>query len=174
MIERLLAREVNKRVSVSSSEVRRYYQDNPEEFEKPEQVRVRQIVVATEAEARKVLALLQAGTDFAALAREKSTAPEAEARRRSGLFCHGRYAGGVQCGLRPAQGRDQRDREEPLRLPYLQARGQAEGGQDRPRRGVQGNCREAAPGKRGQRYKAWLKELRSRTKFEVNYQALEQ
>jgi peptidyl-prolyl cis-trans isomerase C len=90
MIERLLARDVNRRISVSSSEVRRYYQANAQEFEKPDQVRVRQIVVGTEEEAQKVLELLQAkGADFAAVAREKSTAPEAEQGGDLGYFAMG-------------------------------------------------------------------------------------
>ncbi len=120
MIERLIAREVNRHITVSSSDVRRYYQANPQEFEKPEQVRVRQIVVATEEEASKVLDLLQAGTDFAAAGAREVNGARGRERRRPGLFCHGRYAGGVQRGLRTAHRRHQRDREEPVWVPHLQ------------------------------------------------------
>ncbi|HEY6012263.1 MAG TPA: peptidyl-prolyl cis-trans isomerase, partial [Nitrospirota bacterium] len=89
MIERLISREVNRHISVAPSDVRHYYTAHPEEFEKPEQVRARQIVVATEAEARSVLALLQSKKDFAALAREKSNAPEAERGGDLGYFARG-------------------------------------------------------------------------------------
>lgn len=119
MIERLIAREVNRRISVAPSDVRRYYQANSPEFEKPEQVRVRQIVVATEEDARKVEELLLAGTEFATLAREVNGA-RGRARRRPGLLCHGRNAGRVQHCLRAAQGRCHRDREEPVWVPRLQ------------------------------------------------------
>ena len=48
MIEKLIAHDVIRSAHVSASEVRRYYNENPQEFERPEQVRVRQIVVATD------------------------------------------------------------------------------------------------------------------------------
>jgi len=79
MIEKLIARDVLRNVHVPASEVRRYYHENPQEFERPEQVRVRQIVVATEVEAQAILDKLQnEKADFATLARQRSTAPEAE------------------------------------------------------------------------------------------------
>ena len=94
MIEKLIARDVVRNLRVPSSEVRRYYQENPQEFQRPEQVRVRQIVVATEEEAQKVLdKLLNEKADFAALARQKSTAPEAETGGDLGFFAMGEMPG---------------------------------------------------------------------------------
>ena len=174
MIERLIAREVNRRISVAPSDVRRYYQENSQEFEKPEQVRVRQIVVATEEEARKVEVLLQAGTDFAALAREKSTAPEAEHGGDLGYFAMGEMPaefnvvfglpkGGISGIVKSPYGFHVFKLEDKRRAGRM--------GLDEVSRGIAERLRRE---KEDRQYKQWLKELRSRTKFEVNYQALQQ
>jgi peptidyl-prolyl cis-trans isomerase C len=172
MIERLLAREVNRRVDVSSAEVRRYYNAHPEEFEKPEQVRARQIVVSTEEEARKVLDSLQQNSDFASLARERSTAPEAEHGGDLGYFALGEMPvefnvvfslpkGGVSGIIKSAYGYHifkLEDRRSAGKIDFDGASKQI----------VEKLRRE----KEDLRYKQWLSELRARTKFEVNYQAL--
>lgn len=174
MIERLIAREVNRRVAVASSDARRYYQANSREFERPERVRVRQIVVATEEEAHKVVELLQAGTDFAAAAREKSTAPEAGNGGDLGYFSMGEMPaefnvvfglpkGGVSGIVKSPYGFHVFKLEETRRAGSI--------GFDEVSKDIALKLRR---GKEEKRYKQWLKELRSRTKFEVNYQALEQ
>jgi peptidyl-prolyl cis-trans isomerase C len=173
MVERILAREVGKRVSVSGAEVRRYYQANPGEFERPEQVRVRQIVVATEAEAQGVLELLQHHADFAAMAKEKSTAPEAEKGGDLGYFARGDMPtefnvvfdlprGGMSGVVKSAYGYHLfklEDRRKAGRIGFDEAHKEI--------------AEKLRRGKEDARYKAWLKELRGRTKFEINYQALE-
>ena len=172
MIERLLAREVNKRIPVSASEVRKYYQMNLQEFERPEQVRVRQIVVATEGEAMNVLNELNAGKDFAALARQKSTAPEAERGGDLGYFAmgdmpgefnvvFGMQKGGVSGIIRSPYGYHifkLEDRRKAGRIPLEEAY-----------RDIAEKLRKE---KEDRRYEAWITELRGRTKFEVNYDAL--
>jgi peptidyl-prolyl cis-trans isomerase C len=174
MIERLIASEVNRRVSVAPSDVRRYYQANSQEFEKPEQVRVRQIVVVTEEEARKVEELLRAGTDFAALAREKSTAPEAERGGDLGYFAMGDMPaefnvvfglpkGGISGVVKSPYGFHIFRLEDKRRAGKM--------GLDEVSKGIADKLRRE---KEDARYKQWLKELRARTKFEVNYKALEQ
>lgn len=174
MIERLIASEVNRRVSVAPSDVRRYYQANSQEFEKPEQVRVRQIVVVTEEEARNVEELLRAGNDFAALAREKSTAPEAERGGDLGYFAMGEMPaefnvvfglpkGGISGVVKSPYGFHIFKLEDKRRAGKV--------GLDEVSKGIAEKLRRE---KEDARYKQWLKELRARTKFEVNYKALEQ
>ena len=174
MIDRLVAREVNRHITVASSDVKRYYQANSAEFEKPEQVRVRQIVVTTEQEARKMLDLLQTGTDFSKLAREKSTAPEAERGGDLGYFAMGEMPaefnvvfgmpiGGISGIVKSPYG------FHIFKLETKRRAGRV--GLDEVSKEIAEKLRRK---KEDQRYKQWLTELRSRTKFEVNYQALEQ
>ncbi len=173
MMERLIAREVHRNIHVSQPEVRRYYQANPQEFEKAEQVRVRQIVVSTEDEAMKTLEALQSGADFTNLARERSTAPEAEKGGDLGYFSMGEMPaefnvvfglpkGGTSGIVKSAYGFHIFRLEEKRRAGKI--------GLEEAYKEVAEKLRRI---KQDARYKLWIKELRSRTKFEVNYQALQ-
>ncbi len=174
MIERLIALEVNRRISVSPSDVRRYYQANSQDFEKPEQVRVRQLVVATEDEARKVEELLQAGSDFATLAREKSTAPEAEHGGDLGYFAMGEMPAEFNVVFGLPKGGISGIVKSPYGFHVFKLEEKRRAGRrslDDVSKDITEKLRRE---KEDARYKQWLKELRSRTKFEVNYQALQQ
>jgi peptidyl-prolyl cis-trans isomerase C len=174
MIERLLAHDVNKKVSVSGPEVRKYYQNNPQQFERQEQVRVRQIVVSSEAEAQQVLAQLQANPDFAALARERSTAPEAERGGDLGYFARGDMPAEFNVVFTLPKGGISGVVKSPYGFHVFKLENKRPAGPL--------SLEEASPAireklmheKQDRRYQQWLKELRSRTKFEVNYQALGQ
>jgi peptidyl-prolyl cis-trans isomerase C len=174
MIERLIASEVNRRVSVAPSDVRRYYQANSQEFEKPEQVRVRQIVVVTEEEAKNVEELLRAGNDFAALAREKSTAPEAERGGDLGYFAMGEMPAEFNVVFGLPKGGISGVVKSPYGFHIFKLEDKRHAGKmglDEVSKGIADKLRRE---REDARYKQWLKELRARTKFEVNYKALEQ
>lgn len=176
MIERLLNREVYRGVSVSSSEARRYYQANAEEFERPEQVRVRQIVVSSEEEARKVMELLQAkNADFAAIAREKSTAPEAERGGDLGYFAMGEMPAefNVVFGL-PKRGAISGIVKSPYGFHIFKLEDRRKPGRIGFDEVFKTISEKLLHAKEDKRYKQWIKDLRSRTKFEVNYEALKQ
>jgi len=173
MIERLLARDVNRHVSVTQSEIRRYYEANPQEFEKPEQVRVRQIVVASEEEARKVMELLQAANaDFASIAREKSTAPEAEKGGDLGYFAQGEMPADFNVVFGLTKGGISGIVKSPYGYHIFKLEDRRPAGKislENASKEINEKLRRA---KEDSRYKQWFKELRSRTKFEVNYQIL--
>lgn len=71
LIEELLRRRVLGQSQVTDEEARKMYEDNKHLFS-TETVRVSHIMVKTEAEAQAILNDLQAGKDFAELAKEKS------------------------------------------------------------------------------------------------------
>jgi parvulin-like peptidyl-prolyl isomerase len=60
-------------IELTSEEVQTYWEENRAKYDTPEQVRASHILVKTEDEAKAILAELEAGKDFATLAREKST-----------------------------------------------------------------------------------------------------
>lgn len=173
MIEKLVNRELERTAHVSTAEVRRYYQDNQQEFDRPERVRVRQIVVSTEEEARAILAELQSGADFAALARKKSTAPEAE---------HGGDLGYFSMGEMPAEfnvvfGLPKGGLSGVVKSPYGFHVFRLEDRQKAGRLSLEEASKEIAEKllrqKQDLHYRQWIKEIRERTKFVVNYEALQ-
>jgi parvulin-like peptidyl-prolyl isomerase len=175
MIERLISHEVLRGVHVSAAEIRRYYQENPQEFQRPEQVRVRQIVVATEEEAQKVLDQLQnEKADFAALARKKSTAPEAEEGGDLGYFAMGDMPGEFNVVFGLPRGGISGVVKSPYGFHIFKLEEKRKAG----RVGLEDASKEIAEKlsrqKQDLRYKQWLTELRGRTQFVVNYQGLQQ
>jgi parvulin-like peptidyl-prolyl isomerase len=173
MIQRLLEREVYRRVSVSSADMRRYYQANSQEFEKPEQVHVRQIVTDTEDDARKIAALLQAGADFATVAREKSTAPEGERGGDLGYFSQGQMPQEFNVVFSLPKGGMSGIVKSPYGYHIFKLMDRRPAGRisvEEAYKEIEGKLRQE---KEDKRYQQWLKELRARTKFEVNYKALE-
>lgn len=66
--------EISKDVAVTDQQVQDYYDANPNSYtENPNTIHTAHILVATEDEAKAVKARLDAGEDFAAVAKEKST-----------------------------------------------------------------------------------------------------
>jgi peptidyl-prolyl cis-trans isomerase C len=175
MIERLTTREVDRHVSVSGVEIRRYYQANPQEFDRPEQVRARQIVVSTEEEARKILEALRNKADFAALAKQKSTAPEAADGGDLGRYF---AMGEMPPEFNVLFGMPKGAVSGVVKSPYGYHIFKLEEKRTAGRRGLEEVSREIhdklLEEKQEKRNLQWQKELRARTKFEVNYQALEQ
>jgi peptidyl-prolyl cis-trans isomerase C len=173
MIERLLSREVYRRISVSPSEVRRYYLANPQEFEKPEQVHVRQIVVTTEEEAKAAQNLLQSGADFAVVAREKSTAPEAASGGDLGYFAMGEMPSEFNVVFSLSKGGVSGIVKSPYGYHLFKLIDKRRAGRINLEEAYKEIEEKLRREKEDNRYNQWLKELRTRTKFEVNYTALE-
>jgi len=64
----------------TETEVRKFYDANPERFKGPAKVRPRVILLSDSTDAKRVLAQLKAGADFAKLAKEKSKDEKTAAR----------------------------------------------------------------------------------------------
>jgi parvulin-like peptidyl-prolyl isomerase len=89
-VEQLLASEVLAKVSVSPEEVTQHCRQHLAEFDTPEMVVLRQIVVPTSNEARDIRRrLLREPRSFEALARTQSRGPEASAGGLMGTFARG-------------------------------------------------------------------------------------
>lgn len=75
MLEILLKREIEDKAKVDESELKAYYDANPQEFRLNEEIRASHILVKTEEEAKDVLKKLKEGADFKKLAMELSQDP---------------------------------------------------------------------------------------------------
>ena len=79
-----------QKVAISDNEVKAYYDNNTGEFEKPEEIRARHILLDTEEEAAELLRDIKKGADFVSMAREHSTGPTGETGGDLGYFSRGR------------------------------------------------------------------------------------
>ncbi len=75
LIYKKLFDDVTKDITSTERDIKAYYQENKEEFNVPEMVKARNIVVKTEEEARTVIERLDKGEDFATVAVEVSIDP---------------------------------------------------------------------------------------------------
>ncbi|MDH3999110.1 MAG: peptidyl-prolyl cis-trans isomerase [Desulfuromonadales bacterium] len=89
IMEALLEQAVYSQIEVSAAEIAAYYKENRKDFNRPAQVRARQIVVADESEGRKLLGLLREGEEFATIAAEHSLSPDSEQGGDLGFFGRG-------------------------------------------------------------------------------------
>lgn len=80
LVEKLVKAEIAGKIDITEEAVVAFYQGHRSEFKLPEQVKVRQIVVSTEAQAREVLKRVKAAKagDFAQIAQETSVSPDKE------------------------------------------------------------------------------------------------
>lgn len=70
-----LEEEVTKGTQVSDQEIKKYYEDNPEQFRQPAGIHMYHILVEKEQEANQVLDLLKQGKSFAEVASQYSIDP---------------------------------------------------------------------------------------------------
>ena len=86
LMEKVVRQMVYSQVRVEDSEIEAYYQEHREEFDRPAQVRARQIVLGSREEGERVLGLLRQGEPFAEVARQNSLSPDAEQGGDLGFF----------------------------------------------------------------------------------------
>jgi len=89
LMEKLLEQAVYANVSVSDQEVSDYYEANRDLFDRPAQVRARQIVVADETQGKEILGMLRQGKPFAEAAAQYSLSPDAQQGGDLGFFGRG-------------------------------------------------------------------------------------
>ncbi len=83
-------KEAKSQISIADDELLEYFNENQENFLEPEQVHARHILIETKEEANNLLLQLKEGlTDFAELAKEKSTCPSAPSGGDLGFFAKG-------------------------------------------------------------------------------------
>ena len=86
LLDKLVDQVVGERGRVSEMEIDSYFAAHRADFDRPAQVRARQIVVADQAAGERVLAQLRKGVPFADVARQSSLSPDAEQGGDLGFF----------------------------------------------------------------------------------------
>lgn len=75
-------------VTVTDEEMKKYYDENKEDYLEPEEIRARHILVKTEEEAKEIIASLDEGGDFAELAKEHGLDGTKDRGGDLGFFSH--------------------------------------------------------------------------------------
>lgn len=89
LLTQFAVRKVLDSVGVTDEEAKAFYQNNPELFVTPEQIRASHILVAEEDKANELHQELQNGGDFALIAADHSTCPSAAAGGDLNYFSRG-------------------------------------------------------------------------------------
>ncbi len=105
LIEKLVNQEVEQKIDVTEEEARRYYEQHPQMFQRPEEVRVRHIVLPDFRKAEQVRKQLLAGADFIRTAIESSISPDKTVGGDLGFFSRGQMPAefDVTFSLKPGQ-----------------------------------------------------------------------
>ena len=170
LMEKVVREAVYADIAVSDEESATYYHEHRDEFDRPAQVRARQIVLANEADGQRVLGLLEQGGDFDAVARANSLSPDADQGGDLGFFSRGEMPPefeAVVFSLPVGRNSDLikteygyhifrvEERREPVRLALPAVREEIS-------EKLRSEKEEAA-------YQEWLQEQRNRAAIEVNW-----
>ncbi len=89
LLEKVVQEVVYSEVAVTEEQIESYYKEHKEEFDRPDQVRARQVMVAEESEGQRILGKVRQGESFEVLARENSLSPDGEKGGDLGFFARG-------------------------------------------------------------------------------------
>ncbi len=176
--EKLLAEKVISTVAqfdgiIDEKAVRQYYEEHIEQYSFPEQVRARQIVVATVEEAKVILRMLRKGENFETLAKEKSMMPEKLYGGDLGFFARGEMPEAFDEVFQLKLGRLSKIIKSPYGYHIFKVEEKVEGKVrefDEVRDEIAHQIRKK---KNEQIYYTWLSELRTKAKIKINKQLLE-
>lgn len=89
LVEKVIEQELESKIQVTDDEAKAYFASHPEIALDPAKVRVLQILVGNEQDAKLLRSRLSRGEDFATLAREHSVSPEGPTGGELGVFSPG-------------------------------------------------------------------------------------
>jgi peptidyl-prolyl cis-trans isomerase C len=173
LMEKVVRQVAYVDVTVSTEEVEAYYRGRRDEFDRPAQVRARQIVVANAEEGQRLLGQLRQGESFADLARQFSLSADSEEGGDLGFFARGQMPpefDAVVFTLPIGRISDLVQSEYGYHIFKVEER---RAGIRLTLADVNEEVREVVRGiKEEQAYQEWLQNLRSRATIEVNWSLL--
>lgn len=170
LMEKVVRQAAYSEVTVEEEEVAAHYQEHREDYDRPEQVRARQIVISSEAEGQRILGLLRQGEPFAEMARQHSLSPDGEQGGDLGFFARGEMPpefDAVVFSLPVGRLSDLVKSEYGFHIFLVEERRKAmrlelKSVQDEIRAGLRAEKEERA-------YQEWLGKLRGQATIEVNW-----
>ena len=171
-VEKLVDLAVYSKVHVDRQDAIRYFEENRDEFRTKARVHARQIVVASQKDAKALLSELKKGADFQALARSRSLSPDSRTGGDLGYFARGEMPREFDVVFRLKPGK----LSGIVKTPYGYHIFRVEDVQkphDPKFEEVEGKVRKALAMKLGEEaFERWMMALKARTKVEVNFKEL--
>ena len=171
-VEKLMADEVYSKIKVDRTAAEAYFKKHAKEFRRPARVHARQIVVATQVEAKAVETELKKGADFASLARAKSLTPDSAKGGDLGWFSKGEMPPefNVLFGVKP--GKTTGIVKSAYGFHILKVEESAKASEPTFTE-AEGQVIKALSAEEGEDfYEKWQEGLKARTKVEVNFEVL--
>jgi len=173
LMEKVVRQAVYSQVLVDEAEIETYYREHRDEFDRPAQVRARQIVLGSQEEGERVLGLLRQGEPFPEVARQNSLSPDAEQGGDLGFFARGEMPpdfDAVVFTLPVGRLSDLVQSEYGFHIFLVEERREA---MRLPLQAVHDEIRDALRAeKEEQAYQQWLQSLRSKASIEVDWSRL--
>jgi peptidyl-prolyl cis-trans isomerase C len=173
LMEKVVQQIAYAGITVSDAEVEDYYRGRRDEFDRPSQVRARQIVVGSEEEGQRLLGLLRQGDSFIEVARQHSLSPDSEDGGDLGFFARGQMPqefDAVVFTLPVGRVSDLVQSEYGFHIFKVEER---RAGVRLALTDVREDVREVVRSlKEEQAYQEWLQDLRSHATIEINWSLL--
>jgi peptidyl-prolyl cis-trans isomerase C len=173
LMEKVVRQVAYAGISVTDAEVEDYYRGRRDEFDRPAQVRARQIVVASQEEGQQLLGRLRQGESFVEVAQKHSLSADSEQGGDLGFFARGQMPAEFDAAvftLPVGRISDLVQSEYGFHIFQVEER---RAGMRLTLAEVREEVREAVRSlKEEQAYQEWLQELRSRATIEINWALL--
>jgi parvulin-like peptidyl-prolyl isomerase len=173
LVSKLTEVVVSPRIDISEADMEAYYRSHREDFQRPEEVRVHQMLLASRKDALEIKKHLQDGADFATLAQQHSLSPDREEGGLLGYFSAGALPPEFDAVIFSLPLRQVSD---PVKSPYgfhlLLVDEKRNAGQ-RPFAAVAGEIRDLLYHNQEEvLLQQWLKELRNEAKIVIDWEQI--
>jgi len=173
LLEKLIHQEVNSRITVTDEEILSYLESHAKEGISEERVRISQILLPDREKADAAMERLNNGEDFARVAKDVSTGPEAEKGGDMGFFSRGvlpEALDRVVFSLSP--GKISRVVETPYGYHIIKVLEKEKGGEIRSVKAREKVRAKLKREKLERAYREWLEQLRSKAVVKINESVL--
>ncbi len=173
LIEKTIRVSSHDEAVISTEEARKHYEIHHEEYILPERVKARQIIVASERTANKILRELKNGKEFEELAVENSLGPEGRFGGDLGYFARGDMPEEFNVVFSMEKGQISEVIKSPYGFHIFRVEDRTEDQQLAFEEVIDDIRRKIGQMRSEQRYYQWLEELKRNAQIEVNHHLLE-
>jgi len=171
-VEKLIDREVYKKVGIDRGRLVKYYEGHKSSFKRPLRVRARQILVDNPTDAKAILEKLKKGGNFESIAMDKSLSPDSAMGGDLGYFSKGDMPAEFDVVFRMKPGQVSPVVKSQYGYHIFKLESTQKAGTPRFEE-VEGEVRKRVYSETGEvAFKTWHDGLKGRTKIDVNFDAL--